>query len=113
RRTVSVATAAILGFSLFVFIVLPRGVGENFLGSFGHPMRSGSVTGFTDHVALGDRGVISESPAVVFTVEVRTPAGDSLGNNDRVYYLRGAVLDSYDAVTHVWKTTHHTSNPQP
>lgn len=109
RRTVGAACVAILATALFVFVILPRGVGENFLGNFGQVTGSGSISGFTDHVTLGDRGVISESPAVVFTAEFRRPnGGENLGSGDRVYYLRGAVLDRYDSTAHSWNTTAQT-----
>ncbi|MEX2217351.1 MAG: DUF3488 domain-containing protein, partial [Phycisphaerales bacterium] len=96
RRTVAAATFGTLLFSFLVFVILPRGVGENFMGTFGRVVAAGSRTGFTDRVSLGDRGLISESQEVVFTVELRQESGENLGTPDGVHYLRGAVLDSYD-----------------
>jgi hypothetical protein len=86
--------------AVFIFVIMPRGVGENALGNW-RPTLGQSVTGFTDHIKLGGRDVISESQRIVMEVLVREsstpeePAGANLGNGDTVYYLRGAVLDEY------------------
>jgi protein-glutamine gamma-glutamyltransferase len=102
RRTVAGSSLGILAVALVVFVVLPRGVGENFLGPFGQVARMGTTTAFTDSVSLGDRGLISDNPEIAFTVEIRQEGGENLGNNDTVFYLRGAVLDRYQVDTHTW-----------
>lgn len=105
RRTVAVASVGTLLAALAVFVIMPRGIGENTFGNWGNPQR-GSVTGFTDRVSLGTRGIISESPTVVLDLVVREPGVGSdaiiLGGRDTVHYLRGAVLDVYHNGT--WRT---------
>jgi transglutaminase-like putative cysteine protease len=94
RRLVGVSSIGILAVALGVFIILPRGVGQDFMGAFGRIAPRESVVGFTERVSLGDRSLISENPEVAFTVEFRQ-GGVNLGSADNVFYLRGAVLDSY------------------
>jgi transglutaminase-like putative cysteine protease len=113
RRTVVVSSLGILAFSFLVFVILPRGVGENFLGPIGHVVRLGTVTAFTDTVALGDRGVISDNPEVVFTAEFLQEGGENIGSLDMTYYLRGAVLDKYSRETHTWSASTVNKNVDP
>lgn len=100
RGTVVATTVLVFLTAAMVFMLMPRGVGENVFGPWGRP-RGGSVTGFTDRVSLGRRNVISESPEIAFDIEIRdatrggTEGGDSLGSEETVHYLRGAVLDTY------------------
>lgn len=99
--TTTASVFLILGSAVFVFLIMPRGVGEGFFGGFAR-RAGGSVTGFSNVVQLGTRGVISESPTVVMEVEVRQAAstsdttGVSIGSVSEVLYLRGAVLEQYD-----------------
>jgi transglutaminase-like putative cysteine protease len=95
RLTVAASSLAIVLAAGFVFVIMPRGVGENVLGNWGAPRQGGSTTGFTTHVKLGERGIISESPVVVMDFSVRDAGGHSLGGPDTVYYLRGAVMTDY------------------
>ncbi|QYU66359.1 DUF3488 and transglutaminase-like domain-containing protein [Leptolyngbya sp. 15MV] len=92
------ATPAMLGAAWLIFLIIPRGMGENAFGQWGRPQGS-TVTGFTDRVSLGRRNIISESPEIVFDARIEEirPNGqaDSIGAIDRVFYLRGAVLDVY------------------
>lgn len=94
------ATAAIACVAAVVFVVMPRGLGESQFGQLGR-LAMGSVTGFTNQVNLGRRNVISESPEVVMDVSVWRPLPDAesvpLGGVDTTFYLRGAVLDEYNA----------------
>ena len=94
RWLVALASLGAGGVALFVFLIVPRNIGEN---SFGYwlPRAAGSVTGFSDRIRLGTRGLISESPRIVMDVAVMDRAGETLGGPDIVYYLRGAVLDRY------------------
>jgi hypothetical protein len=55
------------------------------------------VTGFADRVQLGQPGLISESRAGVMDATFTDAAGEALGSEGRVFYLRGAVLDEYRA----------------
>jgi protein-glutamine gamma-glutamyltransferase len=99
RRTAAFGTLGTLLAALVVFVIMPRGIGENAFGNWGNPQRN-SVTGFTDRVSHGSRGVISTSPTVVLDLTVREYSEDGaslpLGSLESVYYLRGAVLDVYE-----------------
>lgn len=105
--TAMLATITTMLLAFGVFVVMPRGVGENVLGNWKRRQTS-SVTGFTDRVTLGSRNVISTSPKVVLDLIVRESAGPgaepgpNIGNPDTVYYLRGAILDRYENRT--WTT---------
>lgn len=93
--TVAVSSVAIVLAAGGVFVIMPRGVGENVLGDWGTARREGSTTGYTSHVKLGERGIISESPVAVLDLTVRDSGGHNLGNDQRVFYLRGGVLTDY------------------
>jgi transglutaminase-like putative cysteine protease len=105
--TAMLATITTMLLAFGVFVVMPRGIGENVLGNWKRRQTS-SVTGFTDRVTLGSRNVISTSPKVVLDLIVRESAGPgaepgpNIGNPDTVYYLRGAILDRYENRT--WTT---------
>lgn len=99
RGAVGLSTIAVAVVAVLVFLIMPRGIGENSFGSW-RRISTGAVTGFTDRVVLGTRGVISESPRIVLDMVLRE-AGDrdqppiNIGTSDAIYYLRGAVLDKY------------------
>jgi transglutaminase-like putative cysteine protease len=95
RVTVALSSIAVVLAAGGVFVIMPRGGGENVLGDWGGARRQGSATGYASHVRLGERGIISESPVAVMDVMVRDPAGHNLGNGQRVFYLRGGVLNDY------------------
>lgn len=94
RWTSGIATVGTLGLSVFVFVLMPRGVGENVFGSFGTTPR-GQRTGFTSSVTLGSQGILSESQAIVLDLVVKDSTGQNIGSPDSSYYLRGAVLTEY------------------
>lgn len=102
RSTTVFATVATLLMGAVVFIIMPRGVGQDAFGSWPTP-RAGSVTRFTENVKLGSRSIISESPRIVLDLTVHEaggiaePPGVNLGAKGTVYYLRGAVLDTYQS----------------
>lgn len=81
--------------SFFVFVLLPRGIGDSRLfGALGRPSL-GRVTGFTDRVQLGIPGLISQSQAVVMEVTLSGPGRENYLKAEGSLYLRGAVLDQY------------------
>lgn len=98
RTVAAFATVGGAAVAFFVFIIMPRGIGENALGDW-RRRQVGSVTGFTDHVKLGSRSVISTSQRIVMEVLFRDIAPDgtvsNLGSPEAVFYMRGAVLDQY------------------
>ncbi|MCC6660148.1 MAG: DUF3488 domain-containing protein [Phycisphaerales bacterium] len=90
----TVMCTAVVGLS--VFVLMPRGIGRDRFGNWGMTYAR-NVSGFTDTVTLtGGGGVISQSPEVVLTLQVRTSAGVSLGGEQTIHYLRGAVLERYE-----------------
>jgi transglutaminase-like putative cysteine protease/type IV secretory pathway TrbD component/uncharacterized membrane protein len=92
--TVTFATLGTLAISVAVFVLAPRGVGADVLGQWGRAS-VGSVTGFTDRVRLGGKGLISSSDTVVLDLEVTDAEGRPMGGPETTYYLRGAVLEEY------------------
>jgi protein-glutamine gamma-glutamyltransferase len=90
------ATVGTLGLALVVFVLMPRGIGENALGEFG-ARSDRKQTGFTSSVTLGARGIISSSPTVVFDLVVKDFTGANVGSADTVQYMRGAVLTDYES----------------
>ncbi len=78
-----------------VFVLVPRGLGADTFGSWTRTA-SGARTGFTDTVRLGGDGLISESQKIVLDVAIEDPQGNVVGGPHEVFYLRGAVLDSYE-----------------
>jgi transglutaminase-like putative cysteine protease len=65
------------------------------MGEWGN-VSIGQTTAFTDSVTLGVGGLISESQAEVLDLAVTNRLGQNIGSADRIFYLRGAVLDTYD-----------------
>ncbi len=79
-----------------VFIVLPRNVGSAAFGQWGGASRS--VSGFSDEMELGRPGLISTSPAPVLDLTITDRNGRNTGGTGTApIYLRGAVLDEYNA----------------
>ncbi|MFN0132194.1 MAG: DUF3488 and DUF4129 domain-containing transglutaminase family protein [Phycisphaerales bacterium] len=99
--TTAGAVVTIIVAAVAVFLIVPRGVGENYFGGLAR-REGGSVTGFSNEVRLGTRGVISTSPTVVLELAVRQASsqadteGEPMGSANEVFYLRGAVLEDYE-----------------
>lgn len=83
-----------------IFVMIPRGIGAGIFGDWGSAP-SGSQTRFTPEVELGRGGFISTSPTVVMHVEI-SDGEHRLGGTNRVYYLRGNILDTYDSTRRRW-----------
>lgn len=96
--------------SAVVFVLVPRGLGRSVFGDWTRTNAS-SVTGFTDRVQLGGEGVISESTRPVLEVTVLDEDGERLGDEGRLFYLRGAALDVYRGGT--WITRSGGMLPAP
>lgn len=94
RRLVFSMSLVGLVLSGIIFLVMPRRLGEGLFGEWGNPA-VGQVTGFADEIELGTPGFITPSTTAVLDLEVYGPDGQSLGAPGIVYYLRGAVLDTY------------------
>jgi protein-glutamine gamma-glutamyltransferase len=106
------ATTVLVGGSavaIAVFVLVPRGMGENILGTAVGSSR-GMTTGFTGEVQLGRAGLISESTTPVLHMEVVDEFGQNLGGSSVVYYLRGNVLDRYNAETKTWTRDENTND---
>lgn len=100
RRLLAVNVLAVVGGATVVFVMVPRGIGAGRFGDWG-AAPSGSQTRFTPEVELGRGGFISTSPTVVMHVELMS-GENRLGGENRVYYLRGNVLDTYDPSRGRW-----------
>ena len=88
----SLATGVVI--AAVVFIVMPRGAGQDAFGRWVTPAAQ-RTTGFNDSVSLGGGGLINESREVVLELTVRDPRGEPIGGRETIYYLRGAVLENY------------------
>lgn len=80
-----------------VFLFLPRNLGSDAFGNWGS-VPVGQTTGFADEVQLGGPGLISQSQTPVMDVTVIDRNDRNRGRPDAPpIYLRGAVLESYEA----------------
>ncbi len=95
RFTSGIATLGTMGLALLVFVLLPRGVGANVFPSLG-VQRDGRQMAFTSNVTLGGKGIISDSPTIVFDLALRDESGSVVGGLEFEQYLRGAALEDYD-----------------
>lgn len=84
-----------------VFVLVPRGFGNDLLGRFG--MQQQPTIGFRESVKLGESGFLSENPTPVMDVLVTTATGEALGGSGETLYLRGAARDEYNPILHVWE----------
>jgi transglutaminase-like putative cysteine protease len=78
-------------FTAALFILFPR-VGLSLL-LLSHP-RSGRMVGFSDHVDLGDVGVLRSDPSIALRFELPNPPSPPPGR--MTLRLRGTAFDSYD-----------------
>lgn len=97
------STLLICIIAAIVFVLTPRGIGENGLGSFGQA-RQMSV-GFTDTIKLGQSGLVSQSPRPVLDLRVTDPDGRNVGSVGRMFYLRATTRDRYDPTGRLWLST--------
>ncbi len=95
RRLVLVMFLSGVVISVLVFMIVPRKLGAGLFGEWGNPS-IGQVTGFADEVELGMPGFISPSSTPVLDLEVTGQDGEPRGGAGVVFYLRGAVLDTYE-----------------
>src|ERR1043165_6195170 len=101
RAAAGVATLGTIAVSLGVFVLLPRGGGAGALGNIVLSVER-RQTAFTNSVTLGVKGIISDSPKIVLDLVVRDEAGQNMGGEDLVQYLRGAVLTEYERDSGKW-----------
>ena len=92
RRAVgaSVVCAGLLAAA--VFLAAPRGVGNDWLGTFGAVPRA--EVGFTDNIRLGQQGNLNERPGVQVTVT--DGDGRNIRDPSRRYIFRERVRDTTD-----------------
>ena len=88
-------TAAVVGFLVTPRVAIPG-------GAWARPL-TGAVTGFSDQIKLGSAGLLSESSEPVMDVVLKDDAEQPVATLSDGLYLRGAVLDSYDNQTGVWR----------
>ncbi len=95
RRTSVAAIGMGLVVAAIVFVIVPRGAGLRQIGQLGNPS-AGRVVAFSDRVRVGSGGTISMSRRPVLHLALRNAAGDPMGGQGAVKYLRGAALDQYE-----------------
>src|ERR1017187_2047922 len=98
--TTCLLSVPILLFTTALFVLFPR-IGLSLL-LLSHP-RAGRMIGFSEHVDLGDVGVLRDDPTVALRFEVRDlpePPPTRL-----TLRLRGTAFDAYGG--HAWARTHH------
>lgn len=112
RMVAGVSAVAIVLVAGVVFVLVPRGMNAGFMSRWGAP--SASVqTRFTSTVQLGRGGFLSESQRAVMQMTVTDGEdGLSLGRPDRVFYLRGNILDDYDPESYAWKRAERSLDDQ-
>jgi protein-glutamine gamma-glutamyltransferase len=104
--TTCLLSVPILLFTTILFILFPR-IGLSLL-LLSHP-RAGRMIGFSEHVDLGDVGVLRDDPTVALRFEVKDlpePPPTRL-----TLRLRGTAFDSYDG--HAWARTQQHDTMQP
>lgn len=94
RRLGAFAGIAAGGVAVVVFLLMPRGYGEGFLGDVGvvDPV---SVSGVPDEVRLGESGFITTSQAEVLDVTITDDQGRNIGDFIKPVYLKALTLDEY------------------
>jgi transglutaminase-like putative cysteine protease len=98
--TTCLLSVPILLFTTALFLLFPR-IGLSLL-LLSHP-RAGRMIGFSEHVDLGDVGVLRDDPTVALRFEVKDlpePPPTRL-----TLRLRGTAFDAYDG--HAWARTQH------
>ena len=104
--TTCLLSVPILLFTTVLFILFPR-IGLSLL-LLSHP-RAGRMIGFSEHVDLGDVGVLRDDPTVALRFEVKDlpePPPTRL-----TLRLRGTAFDAYDG--HAWARTQHDAVRPP
>ena len=109
-RSVMTLVAVSLLAGVALFVVTPRVSIPG--GAWGRPL-NGAVTGFSDSIRLGASGLLSESSEAVLDVTMRDDTGKLIPPGGDPLYLRGAVLDSYNAATGVWSKSGRMADVRP
>ncbi|MEL6329416.1 MAG: DUF3488 and transglutaminase-like domain-containing protein [Planctomycetota bacterium] len=102
RRQLWIAAGMAAPVGVVIFVIMPRQLGTEAFGGWG-TASVGRVVGFNDEVSLGSAGLISESTEPVLDLTVFDREGNPIGRPGQRYYLRGAVLDSFDNETGRWQ----------
>lgn len=93
RKAVGASVVCACLLAAAVFLAAPRGVGSDWLGTFG--VVRGAQVGFTDDIRLGQQGNLNERPTPVLELMVTDNEGRNIGDPTRAIYLRGATRDVY------------------
>jgi transglutaminase-like putative cysteine protease len=102
--TTCLLSVPILLFTTALFILFPR-VGLSLL-LLNHP-RAGRMIGFSEHVDLGDVGMLRDDPAIALRFELRDPADPP--PTRLTLRLRGTAFDAYDG--RAWARTQRDLRP--
>lgn len=83
-----------------VFVLTPRGIGNDVFGRFGIVRER--LIGFTEGVQLGNAGLLSEDPSPVMDVSITTGENEQIGTGQQTLYLRGGARDIYVPQSASW-----------
>ncbi len=99
-----VSVAILLSFvsAFVIFLLTPRGLGQDRFGRLGQ-RQGDAVIGFNDQVNLGTVNSLGQDTTPVMDVRVTDERGRPLGSDARALHLRGAVLDTYDPEQRTWR----------
>jgi transglutaminase-like putative cysteine protease len=104
--TTCLLSVPILIFTTALFLLFPR-IGLSLL-LLNHP-HAGRMIGFSEHVDLGDVGVLRDDPTIALRFEVRGLAEPP--PTRLTLRLRGTAFDAYDG--HAWARTQHDAPRLP
>ncbi len=93
RRVVGASVLVACALAAGVFVLTPRGIGNDLLGALGKPLAP--EVGFSDNARLGNSGFLSVSQTPVMDLSLFDSDGRNAGDGTRAVYLRGAVRDLY------------------
>lgn len=95
RRLTSLVAMVSVAMALIVFLFFPRGAGAGLIGAI--PFRASStMTGFSDSMSFQDVARLTQNTTEVGYVEIQRN-GQSFGSSGEPIYIRGSVLDHYNA----------------
>ena len=107
RRLGFVSGIASAAIAVVVFMFMPRGYGEGFLGDVG-VIEPTSVSGVPDEIRLGDSGLINSSSLEVMEVKITDESGANIGESLMPVYFRATTLDEY--ANGSWRQSNRLSN---
>lgn len=113
RRSLVVLTTftlvAVVALGLIAFVVTPRTIASQALGGWGQAYAP-PQTDFRPDIELGSAGSLSASEDAVMDISVADADGSPLAVPPALIYLRGSVLNDYDAQHGRWSSRRRRDN---